>query len=52
MIEAKDRKIEVLSEKIKSHSLLVYAIEKEANLIKKVLDNTECIVKEREDIGM
>lgn len=50
MIESKDRRIEVLSEKIKSHSLLVYAIEKEANSIKKVLDNAECIMKEREDV--
>ncbi|KAI5679116.1 hypothetical protein M9H77_10066 [Catharanthus roseus] len=49
-VEAKDKKIEVLSEKIKSHSLLVDAIEKEAFSIKKVVDNAECIMKGKEEV--
>lgn len=51
-VEAKDKKIEVLSQKIKSHSLLVDAIEKEAFSIKKVVDNAECIMKGKEEVGM
>ena len=51
-MEDRDKKIAVLSEKIKAHSLLFDTIEKEANSIKQVVRNAEHALKEREEVGM
>ncbi|XP_027154195.1 CDK5 regulatory subunit-associated protein 2 [Coffea eugenioides] len=49
-MEDRDKKIAVLSEKIKAHSLLFDTIEKEANSIKQVVSNAENALKEREEV--
>lgn len=51
-IEARDRKLTVLSEKINSHLSLFDSIEKEAFSVKQVVDNVQRIVSEKEEIGM
>ncbi|KAK6252624.1 hypothetical protein QUC31_014344 [Theobroma cacao] len=51
-IEARDRKLTVLSEKINSHLSLFDSIEKEAFSVKQVLDNVQRIVSEKEEIGI
>ncbi|MBA0660318.1 hypothetical protein Goklo_012354, partial [Gossypium klotzschianum] len=48
-IEARDRKIAVLSEKLNSHLSLFDSIEKEAFSVKQVVDNVERIVSEKEE---
>ncbi|XP_050374878.1 uncharacterized protein LOC126792510 [Argentina anserina] len=50
-IQVRDRKIAVLSEKIKSHQLLFDSIEKEAISVKKVVDDVQHVVSEKEEIG-
>ena len=50
-IHVRDRKLSVLSEKLKSHLLLFDSIEKEAFLIKQVVDNVQRVMCEKEDIG-
>lgn len=50
VIEAKDRRIEYLSKMVKTHLLLVEAIEKEASSIKDVVKNTDSVLKEREKL--
>lgn len=50
-IETKDRKLSFLSEKIKSHLLLFDSIEKEALSVKQAVDNIECLVSEKEEVG-
>ncbi|XVE84947.1 hypothetical protein DITRI_Ditri17bG0052500 [Diplodiscus trichospermus] len=49
-IEARDRKLAVLSEKINSHLLLFDSIEKEASSVKQVVDDVERIVSEKEEV--
>ncbi|XP_021293085.1 myosin-13 [Herrania umbratica] len=49
-IEARDRKLTVLSEKINSHLLLFDSIEKEAFSVKQVVDNVQRIVSEKEEV--
>ncbi|XP_022735089.1 paramyosin [Durio zibethinus] len=49
-IEARDRKLAVLSEKINSHLSLFDSIEKEAFSVKQVVDNVERIVSEKEEV--
>ncbi|PPS12171.1 hypothetical protein GOBAR_AA08473 [Gossypium barbadense] len=51
-IEARDRKIAVLSEKLNSHLSLFDSIEKEAFSVKQVVDTVERIVSEKEEVGM
>ncbi|XVF84836.1 hypothetical protein PTKIN_Ptkin17bG0071700 [Pterospermum kingtungense] len=51
-IEARDRKLAVLSEKINSHLSLFDSIEKEAFSVKQVVDNVERIVSEKEEVGI
>lgn len=51
-IEARDRKLSVLSEKLNSHLSLFDSIEKEAFSIKQVLDNVQLLVLEKEEVGM
>ncbi|CAN6727287.1 unnamed protein product [Malus baccata var. baccata] len=48
-IQCRDRKLAFLSEKIKSHLLLFDSIEKEAILVKKVVDNVQRVVSEKEE---
>lgn len=50
-IQCRDRKLSVLSEKIKYHLLLFDSIEKEAMSVKKVVDNVQRIVSEKEEVG-
>lgn len=50
-MESRDRMILFLSEKIKSHSLLVNSIEKEASSIKQIVNDTEYILTEKEEAG-
>lgn len=50
-IETRDRKLTVLSEKIKSHLLLFDSIVKEAFCIKQVVDDVQCLVSEKEEVG-
>ncbi|EOY00250.1 Encodes protein with Uncharacterized protein function whose expression is repressed by inoculation with Agrobacterium tumerifaciens isoform 1 [Theobroma cacao] len=49
-IEARDRKLTVLSEKINSHLSLFDSIEKEAFSVKQVVDNVQRTVSEKEEI--
>lgn len=49
-IQCRDRKLSVLSEKIKYHLLLFDSIEKEATSVKKVVDNVQRIVSEKEEV--
>ena len=51
-IEARDRKLSVLNEKLNSHLSLFDSIEKEAFSIKQVMDNVQLVVCEKEEIGM
>lgn len=50
-IQCRDRKIAVLSEKLKSHLLLFDSIEKEAISVKKVVDDVQHLVSEKEEVG-
>ncbi|GMJ04750.1 hypothetical protein HRI_004144200 [Hibiscus trionum] len=49
-IEARDRKLAVLSEQLNSHLSLFDSIEKEAFSVKQVVDNVERIVSEKEEV--
>ncbi|XP_039014025.1 hyaluronan mediated motility receptor [Hibiscus syriacus] len=49
-IEARDRKLAVLSEKLNSHLSLFDSIEKEAFSVKQVVDKLERIVSEKEEV--
>ncbi|XP_019158034.1 PREDICTED: myosin-16 [Ipomoea nil] len=49
-IEARDRKIEVLSEKLKAHSMLFDSIEKEASSIKQIVEDTRNVLSAREEV--
>lgn len=51
-IEYRDRKIAVLSEKINAHLSLFASIEKEAFFVKKVVDNAQHVLSEKEEVGM
>lgn len=51
-IDARDRKIAILSEKINSHLSLFDSIEKEALTIKQVVENVHHLVGEKEQLGM
>ena len=51
-IEARDRKLSVLNEKLNSHLSLFDSIEKEAFSIKQVIDNVQLVFSEKEEIGM
>lgn len=51
-IEARDRKLTVLAEKINSHLSLFDSIEKEASSIKHVGDEMQRIVSEKEELGI
>ncbi|KAL2904264.1 Tyrosine-protein phosphatase non-receptor type 23 [Bienertia sinuspersici] len=51
-IEARDRKLKIFSEKLKSHFLLFDSIEKEALSVKQVVDNVRHVVNEKEEAGM
>ncbi|VFQ63126.1 unnamed protein product [Cuscuta campestris] len=51
-IEARDRKIDILSEKIKAHSMWFASIEKEASSIKQVVDDAHGALSAREEVGM
>jgi len=51
-IEARDRKIVMLHEKITSHLTLFDSIEKEASVIKKVIHEVQGLVDKKEDVGM
>nr|GMC88099.1 cingulin isoform X5 [Ipomoea batatas] len=48
-IEVRDRKIEVLSEKLKAHSMLFDSIEKEASSIKQIVEDTRNVLSAREE---
>ena len=50
-IETRDRKLTVLSEKIYSHLLLFDSIEKEAFSIKHVVNDVQCLLNEKEEVG-
>jgi len=50
-IETRDRKLTVLSEKINSHLLLFDSIEKEAFSIKHVVNDVQCLLNEKEEVG-
>ncbi|PON38874.1 RUN/FYVE domain protein [Trema orientale] len=47
-IQIRDRKLSVLSEKVKSHLLLFDSIEKGALSVKQVVDNVQCVMSEKE----
>ncbi|KAG7653784.1 hypothetical protein ISN44_As01g010120 [Arabidopsis suecica] len=49
-IEARDRKIAILHEKITSHLALFDSIEKEASVIKKVIHQVQDLVDQKEDV--
>ncbi|XP_042984613.1 myosin-7 [Carya illinoinensis] len=49
-VECRDRRLTVLSEKIKSHLLLFDSIEKEAFSIKQVINDVQCLVNEKEEV--
>ncbi|GLT40025.1 hypothetical protein SLA2020_141850 [Shorea laevis] len=49
-IEARDRKLTVLAEKINSHLSLFDSIEKEASSVKHVVDEVQRIVSEKEEL--
>ncbi|KAK9750866.1 hypothetical protein RND81_02G228000 [Saponaria officinalis] len=49
-IETRDRKLKILSEKLKSHVLLFDSIEKEALSVKQAVDNVHHIVTEKEEV--
>ncbi|XP_010491118.1 PREDICTED: RUN and FYVE domain-containing protein 2-like isoform X2 [Camelina sativa] len=49
-IEARDRKIAILNEKITSHLTLFDSIEKEASTIKKVIHEVQGLVDQKEDV--
>lgn len=51
-IEAKDRKITVLVEKVNSHFLLFDSIEKESFSIKRIVDNVQHVISEKEELGI
>lgn len=51
-IEARDRKLAFLSEKLNSHLLLFDSIEKEAFFVKQVVENVERTVSKKEEVGM
>lgn len=51
-IETRDRKLAVLSEKIRTHMLLFDSIEKEASNVKQVVDKVQHLVSEKEELGM
>nr|GLL49832.1 myosin-16 [Ipomoea trifida] len=51
-IEVRDRKIEVLSEKLKANSMLFDSIEKEASSIKQIVEDTRNVLSAREEVGM
>ncbi|KAI4328342.1 hypothetical protein L6164_020701 [Bauhinia variegata] len=50
-LEIKDRKLNVLSEKLNSHLLLFDSIEKEAFSIKQIMDKVQSLVSEKEELG-
>ncbi|KAH9606861.1 hypothetical protein KSS87_020269 [Heliosperma pusillum] len=50
-IETRDRKLKILSEKLKSHLLLFDSIEKEALSVKHTVDDVRHIVIQKEDVG-
>ncbi|XP_062111754.1 uncharacterized protein LOC133823161 [Humulus lupulus] len=49
-IQTRDRKLGVLSEKVKSHLLLFDSIEKEAVSVKQAVDNVQHTMSEKEDV--
>ncbi|KAL9226274.1 hypothetical protein vseg_002106 [Gypsophila vaccaria] len=49
-IETRDRKLKILSEKLKSHLLLFDSIEKEASSVKQAVDNIRHIVTDKEEV--
>ncbi|XP_074309792.1 uncharacterized protein LOC141644220 isoform X2 [Silene latifolia] len=49
-IETRDRKLKILSEKLKSHLLLFDSIEKEASSVKHAVDDVRHIVSQKEDV--
>nr|GME17598.1 cingulin isoform X4 [Ipomoea batatas] len=51
-IEVRDRKIEVLSEKLKANSMLFDSIEKEASSIKQIVEDTRNVLSAREEQDM
>nr|GME21526.1 cingulin isoform X2 [Ipomoea batatas] len=51
-IEVRDRKIEVLSEKLKANSMLFDSIEKEASSIKQIVEDTRNVLSAREEVGI
>jgi hypothetical protein len=51
-IEAGNRKLIVLSEKINSHLSLFDSIEREALSIKQLVDKVQLLVSEKEGVGM
>lgn len=51
-IQARDRKLAILSEKIDAHLSQFDTIEKEAFSVKQVLDYVQHLVSEKEGIGM
>lgn len=50
-IEYRDRKIASLSEKIDAHLLLFASIEKEALSVRKLVDNAQHVLSEKEEVG-
>ncbi|KAM7251081.1 hypothetical protein ACFE04_022964 [Oxalis oulophora] len=50
-IEARDKKLSVLSEKLHSYILLFESIENEALSVKQLVDNVHCLVSEKEEVG-
>ncbi|CAN7040148.1 unnamed protein product [Brassica oleracea var. botrytis] len=51
-VEARDRKIAILHQKITSHLALFDSIEKEASAIKNVIQEVQGLVDQKEDVGI
>ncbi|CAH9095300.1 unnamed protein product [Cuscuta europaea] len=49
-IESRDRKIDILSEKIKAHSMWFASIEKEASSIRQIVDDAHSVLIAREEV--
>lgn len=50
-VRIRDRKLDFLTDKVKSHLSLFDSIEKEAFSVKQVVENVQRITSEREHIG-
>uniref|UniRef100_A0A453RGT6 Uncharacterized protein n=2 Tax=Aegilops tauschii subsp. strangulata TaxID=200361 RepID=A0A453RGT6_AEGTS len=51
-IQMRDKQITVISEKLNSHLALFNSVGKEVAAVKQVLGDVECLVGEKENVGM